>query len=57
MLIPTGEDCEIKACRIVKETTEHWSERNQCWGEDPSVSYWCLTCENYVEIEEMDDVR
>ena len=43
-----GEDCSYK---IVKETMEHWSEQNQCWGENPSVSYYCGNCENEIELD------
>lgn len=49
---PICKDCgEDFSHRIVKETTEHWSEQNQCWGECPSVSYYCGNCENEVELD------
>ena len=38
--------------RMVRETTEHWSESKQCWGEYPSYRYWCGECENEIELED-----
>ena len=50
---PICKDCgEDFSYKIVKETTEHWSEQNQCWGECPSVSYYCGECENEIELDQ-----
>ena len=45
------ERLDAKQAKIVKETMEHWSEQNQCWGENPSVSYYCGNCENEIELD------
>tara|TARA_R100000234_G_C4867964_1_gene122042 strand:- start:316 stop:474 length:159 start_codon:yes stop_codon:yes gene_type:complete len=49
---PICKDCgEDFSYKVVRETTEHWSEQNQCWGECPSVSYYCGNCENEIELD------
>lgn len=50
---PNCENCgEEHSHRIIKETSEHWSEENQCWGANPSVSFFCGECQNEIELGE-----
>ena len=53
-LYPICKNCgEDFSHRIYRETTENWHHRHQCWGENPSYSYWCGECENEIELEEV----